>query len=741
MFAGALNKNKPEGFSGQFPNDSFSTGTRDIQRFFGQTLPNPLPSASDMRMSLPSLTRTINTRPSKVPSMLYNYRLANVTVPTDRKTTTTASSLLSQAPGGPSGIFLNRQSACESTGNGDQFDHLVSLAANQDPSSNMRCGWVYNNQNPGNGRGAYGTSDGAFKTSAVGTWMWDLQAAKEKYHKSICDKVSGCEDIGASIYGGRCGWNTKAGKAIPIQGGKVAYPNNPNLSCSSENLITPGSSCPKPTPKFVMNEQGIRQQVISPADICTPLPNGSLSRACLIQKVQSAGCSDEGTLSDALRKGSDGNYIDVLSQSAPYKLYQERAAVGMDQASLRSGKLGAAQALDEFKRVNDHATSSLQGGLEFAARDLCFNRGALDTYDFCTELNDNTPPPFTLDCLQKAFLRAGGQRTGSQYPTASTLSNWQLSRWKDVKDRIATLAKNARQEGWTDINEISNRRKRQEESMGAFYGIGLESKWRIPETPATSAYSGPLVTVLESCDSSSGPGKNLPGLGVFRSGVDFPVDSSYIKVPAGLIAVLTNVDGNTHSVIGPSEFSFCSRAGFNDRVRQIKVSMIGNSVNGWEGENANLECTSGTMTGINYKYGLWSAGVSSEKEVTHPDCSGKKACNVSLGNNWGDPMYGTRKQWTATPMCNTPYNYRGCWTDTVDRALPVNLAIGGASVKSVDDCYELAKNGGYKNFGVQYNGECWAGNNDNWNRYGPGAPSECNTKPLGGFLTNQVYTR
>jgi len=442
-----------EGFaSPPIPNDPGSVGISNIQTYFSNTLPNGIFS-NDKKLDIKTLTTTKNPRTGK------DFYIPNQVSKTNI-----------------SGTYLaDRQSRCESAANGDQFDHLASLASSQDEKSKNRCGWIYDNSNPANGRGAYGTEDGPLvNTSAKGTWIWNLQKAKEKYHTSICNNVAGCADINSSIYAGRCGWNTQAGKAIPVENGQVAYPYNPNLNCSPANLITKGSSCPSPATNIILNDNGDPVQVQSPAaGACTPLPNGSLSRDCLIQRVVSAGCSDQGTLVYALRGGSDTNYIDALSQTNAYKTYQQRAVLGLDSTSLQRGKLAAAQALDEFKRVNDHAISKQNGALEFASRDLCFKRGELDSFDFCSELTPTTPGPFTLDCIQKAFLKAGGQKTGTFYPTDPVPWNNYAKKWADIDTIIQSV-----------INRLSSsNRGEQEAATKELYGIALEPRSKAPIPP------------------------------------------------------------------------------------------------------------------------------------------------------------------------------------------------------------------------------------------------------------------
>ena len=93
------------------------------------------------------------------------------------------------------------------------------------------------------------------------------------------------------------------------------------------------------------------------------------------------------------------------------------------------------------------------------------------------------------------------------------------------------------------------------------------------------------------------------------------------------------------------------------------------------------------------------------------------------------------------PIPNLPndltnsYSYQGCWRDSGDRALPNRLG----NVASVAECGTRAKNAGMNTFGLQYYGECWAGNNTNWDRYGPLNNQGCGT--LGSDWNNQVYRR
>ena len=147
--------------------------------FFSKTLPNGLVN-NDKKMNYSPLFDTYTT--------------------TGRINNTIVKNEWSINPDESNKAFAAKQAHCESVGNGDQFDHLSSLASTEDTSSRLRCGWVYNNSNPDNGRGAYGLSQGPLKTDTRGQWMWNLKKAQEKYHTSICQKVQACSDIDSDIY-------------------------------------------------------------------------------------------------------------------------------------------------------------------------------------------------------------------------------------------------------------------------------------------------------------------------------------------------------------------------------------------------------------------------------------------------------------------------------------------------------------------------------------------------------------
>jgi hypothetical protein len=74
-----------------------------------------------------------------------------------------------------------------------------------------------------------------------------------------------------------------------------------------------------------------------------------------------------------------------------------------------------------------------------------------------------------------------------------------------------------------------------------------------------------------------------------------------------------------------------------------------------------------------------------------------------------------------TPIANE--NYEGCYVDTGKRDLPNFIKQGYGNYLK---CFEAATAQGFKYVGLQYGGECWAG--QAFGKYGKKPDSECNMK-------------
>ncbi|XP_035692632.1 macrophage mannose receptor 1-like [Branchiostoma floridae] len=94
-----------------------------------------------------------------------------------------------------------------------------------------------------------------------------------------------------------------------------------------------------------------------------------------------------------------------------------------------------------------------------------------------------------------------------------------------------------------------------------------------------------------------------------------------------------------------------------------------------------------------------------------------------------------------------PYGRLGCWTDSGDRAIPVNLEgtdprLDGAfhsRLNAIEKCYRVVKSRGFQVFGVQDGGQCWssAPGGEAYKKHGPS--TACAEDGKGGSWANEVY--
>jgi hypothetical protein len=104
---------------------------------------------------------------------------------------------------------------------------------------------------------------------------------------------------------------------------------------------------------------------------------------------------------------------------------------------------------------------------------------------------------------------------------------------------------------------------------------GINGQVSLSCAPAAPAPQPPPITLSEHCGRGAGWQRNISRAGTFYAGSDFPGDASYIVVPQGATAELTNASNQTQTVVGPGEFNFCSRGGFNDNTKKIVLYSTG----------------------------------------------------------------------------------------------------------------------------------------------------------------------
>ena len=461
----------PEGFT-------TTKETQDIRNYFAIAAPNIF--ANNDSSSNVSFTKTSNPYvDSRYDNVLDPRRRANVS--------------------GAATRLVTGNTACD--GNGS-FTHLSNLAATQTDPNTQTCGWMYNFNNPTEGGGAYGTVDGPFMTNKSGSWMWNLTEAKQKYHTDICSRLTSCGDLGSASFNGLCGWCKTESRGVPINAaGSLAYPTGAFTSCS-ENPVTNTSSCPSVSAAGAGSGAGSGGPPGSAAALASsttcPTDGSRLSRDCLLQKVVTAGCDPGGTLYSAILQSSPADYTSNLSNNTAFLTYQARQPLApspfnaspLNRTNLSNGNLTVAAALDGFTKVKSIAdtASGINLGLNAAAQDLCYRAGSIENYDFCAELLPTSTIPSDITCIQKAFLRAGGQYAGSDFPLATMATKWwaSMTNWSQVTSYIQQLYTRTR----------STVRSEQVDAMRKFYGINL---LRSPSSTTASTSGSSSVNTLTTC--------------------------------------------------------------------------------------------------------------------------------------------------------------------------------------------------------------------------------------------------
>ena len=134
--------------------------------------------------------------------------------------------------------------------------------------------------------------------------------------------------------------------------------------------------------------------------------------------------------------------------------YTQRAIIGLNRPALEERAISQGIALTPAPHP---------GKLDVGMRDI-YLKGPVERYDFCAELLDSTPSPFSLECLQAEFIRQGGQHTGTLYPSQANLHLWNSKKkWFHVKQEIQNLISHT----------LLPKPEQKESAMIQFYGVGL----------------------------------------------------------------------------------------------------------------------------------------------------------------------------------------------------------------------------------------------------------------------------
>jgi hypothetical protein len=325
----------------------------------------------------------------------------------------------------PNQIFMNVPSRDLSTLAQECSNSSIdSLIASKNPAETLGCGWLYtppplNSPYPVLSQGFLGKQDGpvkSFPTPEYKKWFFDLQLAKKQILLDKCKALKACTDIDQEVFKNMCGYCTNTNQGVPIDNvGQPLYPGEMLGNCDPQAIVRSADQCPPPPPP-APGPQPI-------VDRTCDKVNGRLSAECLRRQVLSAGCTDNGTLAIALGGSPNPNdYVGTIRNSDAVKIYNRMANPPLNLDLFKQGQTTVDDVLKEVRQLKGNTQKSENTGVGAAARDLCLQRGFIQSYDTCSELSDSTTAPFELKCLQTIFLQMGGHPNGRQYPTNDNIS-------------------------------------------------------------------------------------------------------------------------------------------------------------------------------------------------------------------------------------------------------------------------------------------------------------------------------
>jgi len=359
---------------------------------------------------------------------------------------------------------------------------LDSLISSKNPKDRIGCGWLYtpppaNSPYPTLSKGFIGKIDKplkAFNPPSYKQWFFDLEAAKKQVLLDKCKALKSCTDLDGSVFKEDCGFCLNTNQGVPIsKTGQPLYPSDPLGGCDVEAIVRSRDQCPPPPPPPP-----------GPAPIvdrtCDPI-GGRLGAECIRRQVLAAGCNERGALALALSGSpSPNDYMSNLRDSAALKMYQRVSQPPLNLELFAQGRATAQKVLEEARQLVGNTSKPEASGLGLAARDLCLRRGTFERYDICSEIADSQTPPYDLSCLQRLFLKMGGNSSGNKYPSSKNHNFYNsFGTWGEVKqyiqkmynDMYANTPSGPLKEGFQDQG---TKYETQRQAMAGLIGVNIE---------------------------------------------------------------------------------------------------------------------------------------------------------------------------------------------------------------------------------------------------------------------------
>jgi len=336
------------------------------------------------------------------------------------------------------------------------------------------CGWYFIEDQDRASVGAIGTRRGPAMPSSLptgGTWIWNRAEAIKAEDTKQCKAIRDCEFIDLDDVRGVCGFCREKGHGVPIHSnGTLKYPDDADGGCGSK-LITRAGECVEPIEEitagnntscgtagrpspdgskrlytarecsamggthmadgqcvrpddggnFSIECAGLNVPATSSANRCSIF--GNLNRACVVQ------------LATKNRLSSSGGMVNLIQSRVRTPMANDAlkalSAAGIDIPSSlwNSEKNDAATVNAIFRRIASVARNTDKSDATNAAKFLV--NGTL--FNPCSSYKNNQTGPFNVDCLQRAFRKAGCQAGGSSYPSQrSAVAELANKTWGDI---------------------------------------------------------------------------------------------------------------------------------------------------------------------------------------------------------------------------------------------------------------------------------------------------------------------
>ena len=402
------------------------------------------------------------------------------------------------------------------------IDGLRRLQADQRDMSyyDVGCGWSYKASGgilPEVNEGIYGNASGPLDISTQGgaKYYWDLAQAEKEISKEICVNTKRCKFM--ALLGKEsdvCGYCKRTQSVIPIQGQQARYPNDPSLNCAKEDIVTVKSGkCPEGFQGF---QASIPQQVYRSEGFMGGMTDADmnrlfdcktpLSRDCVLLASRAGGCTDKGSLIQALGTPGKGNYDSMLQDTRAFQAYKTNANPSLTRAVMADGSASIQVAIQDFVGLQANQINKNEK-IRLAATDLCTRAGAYDDYDFCSEMTPTTKiDKTTIGCAQALWKKAGGTEAGTSYPT---LPSWEAKTFQAVLDKIASLKQNLKVEGFLGHNKVREgfivTKEENAQANKEFYGIESNVVRDLPKSEDTRGSETVWVDLGNISDDTSEP--------------------------------------------------------------------------------------------------------------------------------------------------------------------------------------------------------------------------------------------